>query len=53
MRSILEDILLSTMYELPDLKGVSKVVINKEVINHKEEPVYVYEEISPHKEQTA
>lgn len=53
LRSILEDILLSTMYELPDLKGVSKVVINKEVINHKEEPVYVYEEISPHKEQTA
>ncbi len=53
LRSILEDILLTTMYELPDLENVSKVVINKEVVNHHEDPAYIYEKKITHKEQTA
>lgn len=43
LRSILESILLSTMFELPDLKNVSEVLISKEVIARKSEPVYVYD----------
>ncbi|MDI2090387.1 ATP-dependent Clp protease ATP-binding subunit ClpX [Commensalibacter oyaizuii] len=43
LRSILEKILLSTMFELPDLKDVSEVVVNKEVVGHIEDPVYVYD----------
>ena len=31
LRSILEDILLDTMFELPELEGVEEVVINREV----------------------
>lgn len=42
LRSILEAILLSTMFELPDLKDVSEVVVNKDVVEHKTTPVYVY-----------
>lgn len=47
LRSILESILLSTMFELPDLKDVSEVVINKEVINHHAEPVYLHDKEQP------
>lgn len=32
LRSIVERCLLDTMYALPDLKDVAKVVINKEVV---------------------
>ncbi|MDI2113499.1 ATP-dependent Clp protease ATP-binding subunit ClpX [Commensalibacter nepenthis] len=42
LRSILETILLSTMFELPDLKNVSEVLVSKEVINREADPVYVY-----------
>src|SRR5919109_3897766 len=40
LRSIMETILLETMFELPSLHGVEEVVINKEDANAK--PVYVY-----------
>jgi ATP-dependent Clp protease ATP-binding subunit ClpX len=40
LRSILEDILLDIMYELPDLKGY-EVIITKEVVEGKQEPLYV------------
>ncbi|EHD14732.1 clp protease ATP-binding subunit ClpX [Commensalibacter intestini A911] len=43
LRSILETILLSTMFELPDLNDVSEVIVNKDVINRKAEPVYVHD----------
>ncbi|CAK7192221.1 ATP-dependent Clp protease ATP-binding subunit ClpX [Commensalibacter sp. Nvir] len=52
LRSILEGTLLSTMFELPDLKNVSEVIVNKEVISHHEKPVYVYDNTKPI-EQTA
>lgn len=42
LRSILENVLLDLMYELPSLEGVGKVVINAAVINGQSSPVLVY-----------
>lgn len=44
LRSILEKTLLDTMYELPGLENVCKVVVNKAVIQGKKKPVLMYEE---------
>ncbi|QCU90093.1 ATP-dependent Clp protease ATP-binding subunit ClpX [Thiomicrorhabdus sediminis] len=44
LRSILEQLLLDTMYDLPSLKNVDKVVINKAVIQGKKSPLFVYED---------
>jgi len=44
LRSILEDILLETMFELPSLDGVRQVVVNDEVICGKAKPLYIYSE---------
>ena len=40
LRSILENVLLETMYDLPSRSDVGTVVINEAVINDKAEPVY-------------
>jgi len=42
LRSILEDILLNTMFELPGMDSVSKVVVNEEAVNSKVEPLMIY-----------
>lgn len=42
LRSILESVLLETMYELPSSKDVSKVVIDEAVINGESEPLLIY-----------
>ncbi|OBT16026.1 ATP-dependent protease ATP-binding subunit ClpX [Vibrio sp. UCD-FRSSP16_10] len=42
LRSILENVLLDTMYELPSLTDVSKVVIDESVINGESEPLMIY-----------
>ena len=42
LRSIMEDILLDTMFELPSLDGVQEVVINGEVVLGKAQPLYIY-----------
>jgi ATP-dependent Clp protease ATP-binding subunit ClpX len=42
LRSILEEIMLDVMYDLPSLTGVKKCVINKEVVEKKEQPTLVY-----------
>ena len=42
LRSIMEQILLATMFDLPGLDGVDEVVINREVADSKQAPVYVY-----------
>jgi ATP-dependent Clp protease ATP-binding subunit ClpX len=42
LRSIMETILLETMFELPSLHGVEEVVINKEVVVATAKPVFVY-----------
>ncbi len=43
LRSILEAILLDTMFELPSMHGVSEVVVDKDVIDGRKEPVRVFE----------
>jgi len=42
LRSILEAILLDTMFELPGLEGVEEVVINGEVVEGRARPLYIY-----------
>ncbi|MAA83115.1 MAG: ATP-dependent Clp protease ATP-binding subunit ClpX [Hyphomonas sp.] len=42
LRSIMEGILLDTMFELPNLRGVEEVVINGEVVEGNAEPLYVH-----------
>ena len=42
LRSIMEAILLDTMYDLPSLEGVEEIVINKEVVEGRAEPLYIY-----------
>ncbi len=42
LRSILEQVLLETMYQLPDLKNVSKVIINQAVIDDGANPELIY-----------
>ncbi|MEY3371784.1 MAG: ATP-dependent Clp protease ATP-binding subunit ClpX, partial [Pseudomonadota bacterium] len=42
LRTILESVLLDTMYELPSLDNVSKVVVDESVINHQAEPYLIY-----------
>lgn len=43
LRSILENILLDTMYDLPSLEGVIKVVVDENVINNDGSPILIYE----------
>ncbi|UNK41394.1 ATP-dependent Clp protease ATP-binding subunit ClpX [Luteimonas sp. S4-F44] len=43
LRTIVESVLLDTMYELPSLENVSKVVVDESVIEHKSEPYLIYE----------
>ena len=42
LRSIIEAILLDTMFELPGLEGVEEVVISEEVVNGNTRPLYIY-----------
>jgi len=43
LRTILEHALLDTMYDLPSTEGVSKVVIDEEVIKGDAQPYLIYE----------
>ncbi len=42
LRSILEEIMLDVMYDLPSLQGVKKCVVNKEVVEKKEAPALIF-----------
>src|SRR5271165_1644444 len=42
LRSILEAILLDSMFELPSLVGVSEIVINREVVEGRAKPLHIY-----------
>jgi ATP-dependent Clp protease ATP-binding subunit ClpX len=44
LRSILEDILLNTMFELPSLENVTEVVVNEDAARNECEPLIVYGE---------
>ncbi len=42
LRSIIEEVLLETMFDLPSIEGVEEVILNKEVINGKTKPLMIY-----------
>ena len=44
LRSIMEAILLDTMFELPSLEGVEEVVVNSEVVEGRAQPLRIYSE---------
>ncbi len=44
LRSIMENILLDSMFELPGMKGVEEVVISPEVVEGKAKPLRIYSE---------
>ena len=52
LRSIMEAVLLDTMFKIPSLEKVSKVIIDGAVIEGMSEPLLVYENIDQ-KEQSA
>jgi len=45
LRTIMESTLLNSMYELPSLENVSKVVVDESVIDGDSEPFIVYENV--------
>ncbi|MCB1455442.1 MAG: ATP-dependent Clp protease ATP-binding subunit ClpX, partial [Nitratireductor sp.] len=53
LRSIMEAILLDTMFDLPSLDGVQEVVISEEVVSGNARPLYIYAEKKPEKEARA
>jgi ATP-dependent Clp protease ATP-binding subunit ClpX len=44
LRSIMEEILLETMFDLPSLEGVDEAIVNREVIEGRAQPLYAYAE---------
>ena len=44
LRSILEGILLETMFDLPTMQGVEEVVVNSEVVEGRAQPLLIYAE---------
>jgi ATP-dependent Clp protease ATP-binding subunit ClpX len=47
LRSIMEVILLDTMFELPGMTGIEEVVINSEVVEGRAKPLHVHGERPP------
>jgi ATP-dependent Clp protease ATP-binding subunit ClpX len=45
LRSILEGILLNSMFDLPGMNGVSEVVVNEEAVNGNAEPLHIYQDL--------
>ena len=44
LRSIMEDILLNTMFDLPSTEGVEEVVVNEEAVTSEAQPLMIYSE---------
>ena len=42
LRSILEDVMLDVMYEIPSKTGIAEVIVNREVILERQRPLLVY-----------
>ena len=53
LRSIVENILLDTMFDLPDLEGVDEIVIDKDVVAGTKEPVKVIAKSNKAKKEDA
>ncbi|EAQ25408.1 ATP-dependent Clp protease ATP-binding subunit ClpX [Roseovarius sp. 217] len=50
LRSILEDILLDTMFDLPSMEHVEEVLVNEEAVNSDAAPLIIYAESKGKKE---
>ncbi len=53
LRSIMEDILLDTMFELPGLENVDEVVVNEEAVGPDAEPLMIYSDSAEKEEASA
>ena len=53
LRSILEGILLDTMFDLPGMDGVDEVMVDKDVVEGRKEPIRVYAEKAKKKDGAA
>src|SRR3546814_12862293 len=42
LRSLMESILLGPMFDLPGLENVEEIVINREVVDGRAKPLYIY-----------
>jgi ATP-dependent Clp protease ATP-binding subunit ClpX len=51
LRTILETVLLDTMYELPSMENVSKVVVDESVVNGENKPYIMYESDESRREE--
>jgi ATP-dependent Clp protease ATP-binding subunit ClpX len=47
LRTIVESVLLDTMYDLPSQENVSKVVVDESVIEHKSDPYLIFQTPPP------
>ncbi|MCK4965709.1 ATP-dependent Clp protease ATP-binding subunit ClpX, partial [bacterium] len=45
LRSVIEEIMLDIMFKIPSIKGVKEVVINKDVLKKKKEPVIILKDV--------
>ena len=46
LRTVIEELLLDTMYELPSLTDVKEIVVDENVVRREESPLLVYEKAS-------
>jgi ATP-dependent Clp protease ATP-binding subunit ClpX len=53
LRSILESILLDTMFDLPSMEGVGEVVVDKDVVAGTKEPIRVFSDKDKRAEDAA
>ena len=53
LRSIMEDILLDSMFELPGMDNVSEIVVNEEAVKQGAKPLVVHTEVKEKKPATA
>jgi ATP-dependent Clp protease ATP-binding subunit ClpX len=53
LRSIMESILLDTMFDLPSLEGVEEVVLSREVVEGTARPLYIYADRSDREKDAA
>ncbi len=44
LRSIMESILLDTMFELPGMRGVEEIVVSSDVVDGRAQPLHIYAE---------
>src|SRR4051812_14387602 len=53
LRSIMEGILLETMFELPTMNGVQEVVLTADVVEGRSRPLYTYSDKAEHAQKSA